>query len=316
MNAMQAVSVSLYYMRITERRKLDPLVVDNFDGAHDLLDIIHDALKEYQGNSVEIKGGSRRTYITNDLKRKGRIIDGSVEVGTSGYTASIKDVDTNEERFRQLPNQAAMIPLYFRFWVPKAEKFALASFQHYGDTGCKSSMDSILSGSFGRKFEEYTFAMRQVVPAQYAEQLIKSGALKELRFIQYGVGKDIANIYGGQSLPPGTANAEIRVVARNANTVPLTRWINEKLQRRPKVKVQQGSLELEPFKYDDFRMRVNINGKDKMLKMGEFIRMNSRMDVTQEVSIGADGHPTRKSISDICAALMAQITKEDAGITP
>lgn len=310
---MQAVSVSLYYMRVAERRKFEPLPVDKFGGTHDLLDVVHGALQEYQGNSVEIKGGTRRTYITNDLRRKGRIIDGSVEVGTSGYTASIKDVATNEERFRQLPSQAAMIPLYFRFWVPKGERFALAAFQHYGDTGCKSSMSSILSDYFSSKFEDYTFAIRQVVPGQYAEQVIKNGALKELRFTQYGVGKDIANMFGGQSLPPGTANAEIRVVARNTNNLPLTKWISQRLHRRPKI--QQGSLELEPFRYDDFRMRVTINGKDKMLKMGEFIRMNSRIDVTGEVAMGEDGHPTRKSISEICEALMAQITKEDAGIT-
>ena len=83
---MLGVSVSLYYLRVTERRKQEPLVLSNFDGKTDLLDVVHNALKEYQDNSVEIKGGTRRTYITNDLTRKDRIIEGSVEVGNSGYT--------------------------------------------------------------------------------------------------------------------------------------------------------------------------------------------------------------------------------------
>ena len=310
---MQGVSVSLYYMRVTERRKLAPLVVEAFDGSTDLLKVVHDALEEHQGNSVEIKGGTRRTYITNDLKRKDRVIEGSVEVGNSGYTASIKDVATNKERFKQLPSQAAMIPLYIRFWVPKAERFALAAFQHFGDAGCKSSMNSILQDYFHSKFPEYTFALRQVVPQQYAEQVVKSGAIKELRFIQFGVGNDIANMYGGSGLPPGVANLEMRVVTRNNNELAVTQWIRQALHGRPKL--QKGPLELDSFKCDDFRMRVKVNGKDKILKIRDFVRLNSRIDVSQEVSMGADGHPTRKSISEICAALMAQISKEDTGIT-
>lgn len=308
-----SLSVSLYYMRVTERRKPEPQILNAFDGSTDLLDVVHDALKEHQGNSVEIKGGTRRTYITNDLKRKKRVLEGSVEVGNSGYTASIKDVKTNKEMFKQRPDQAHMIPLYVRFWVPEKQRFALAALQHYGDAGCKSSMNSILLGYFHNKFSDYTFAMRQVVPKQYAEKVVKNGAIKELRFIQYGVGKDIANMYGGKGLPAGVANMEVRVVAQNNNQLGWTQWMSQAIQGK-RVNLQKGAIEVDSFKCDDFRMRVNFNGKDKMLKVEDFIRLNSRIDVSGEVSMGADGHPDRESISQICEALMAQITKEDTGI--
>jgi hypothetical protein len=300
-------------MRITERRKPDPLVLSAFDGKTDLLAVIHDALKEYQGNSVEIKGGTRRTYITNDLNRKKRVLDGTVEVGNSGYTASIKDVATNKEMFKQLPTQAHMIPLYLRFWVPEKQRFAVAAFQHYGDTGCKSSLNTIISGYFHKRFEDYTFALRQVLPSGYMDKVAASGAIKELRFIQHGVGSDFANMYGGNGLPAGTANVELRVVARKNNQLAWTQWIQQAL-RSGRPKLRKGPIEADEFKCDDFKMKVNYKGKDRILKVRDFLRLNSRIDVSGEVEMTADGHPDRDSISGICEALMEQITEEDTGI--
>jgi len=309
---MQSVSVSLYNLKITERRKSEPLIVDSFDGSTDLLNVILDALKEHQGNSVEIKGGTRRTYITNDIKKKDRIVDGRVEVGDSGFTASIKDVTTSKEHFKQLPTHASMIPLYIRFWVPSGERFALAALQHYGETGCKSSLNSILMNHFHQKYEDYSFRMRQVVPGPYAEEVMTKGAIKELRFIQYGVGSDIANMYGGGSLPPGIANCEMRIVARKENQLVWTDWLRRAVRGR--LKMQKGPMEIDSFECDDFRMRVNINGKDKVVKIRDFVRLNSRMDISDVVEFGPDGHPKRRSIGEVCAGLMAQITRDDPGI--
>lgn len=309
---MQGVSVSLYAMRVTERRKSDLLKLDSFDGSSDLLDVISEALKEHQGNSVEIKGGTRRTYITNDLKRADRVLDGHVEVGDSGYTASIKNVQTSKEEFKQRPTHAAMIPLYVRFWVPTGQTFALAAFQHFGDTGCKSSMNSILLGRFHQRYPDYTFALRQVLPSGYAQEVLKKGAIKELRFIQHGVGKDLADIYGGSALPPGVANFEMRVVARKNNKLDWTDWISKAVQGSPKVR--KGMLELDSFECNDFRIRVNINGKDRVLKVHDLIRLNSRIDVTNEIVRGRDGHPRRDSISEVCEGLMAQVAKDNPGI--
>lgn len=303
----QTICVSLYTLRVTERRKRDPVVLSSFDGRTDLVKEIYDCLSEHQGNALGIRGGSRQVYVSNDLRNTGRIIEGLVEVGNSGFTASIKEITTGVENYRQRPTEASMIPLYLRFWIPKGQRFGIAAFQHFGDAGCKSAIHDILTSRFREKHEDFTLTLRHVVPKTYAEEVLASGAIKEYRFIQYGVPDDVANMYGGDGLPVGTANVELRVVARKGARLGWTKLISNILQGRKKV---QGALELDSFKCDEFRMRININGRERMLKVGDFLKMNSRIDVTDVVEIGRDGHPTFESISVACERLAAEVARD------
>ncbi len=310
----QSVSLSLYALRVTERRKNEHLSVDAFDGSTDLLGFIYDSLLEFQGNSMGIKGGTRSVYITNDLNKNGRVIDGHVEVGNSGFTASIKDVSTGRENYRQKTTDAAMIPLHFRFWVPKGQPFGLTALQHYGDSGCKTAISDILTDSFNEKHPDHTLKIRQVVPKAHAREVIENGGIKELRFTQFGVQSDIADLYGGASLPPDAANVELRVVAKRENHLAWTEWMMKAIDGKgSRIK---GALEIDSFKSDRFQMRINYNGKEKTLKVGELLQLNSRIDVSDLVEYGADGHPTRKTISDAAAALLSQITSDDLGVKP
>lgn len=311
--AEKTISVSLYVIRVTERRKRDPLVLSRFDGTTDLIRFIHDTLAEHQGNALGIRGGVRQVYVTNELKNSGRVVEGRVEVGNSGITASIKEIATGVENYRQKPTEAAMIPLYMRFWVPKGQRFGIAAFQHLGDAGCKSAIEDILFARFRERHEDFTLTFRHVVPSEYADELLKSGAIKEYRFVQFGVPGDIADLYGGQSLPAGTANVELRVVAKRGAQLGWTERIRRIIFGKDQI--GGGALELDSFKCDDFRLRININGKDRMLKVGEFLKMNSRIEVTEEVEIGRDGHPTFESISSICESLGAKVAR-DLDVSP
>lgn len=105
---------------------------------------------------------------------------------------------------------------------------------------------------------------------------------------------------------------ELRVVSRNNNRLAWTSWITQAIKGHANLRA--GPLELDSFKCDDFRMKVSVKGKDKLLRIGEFLKLNSRIDVTGEIAIGPNGHPKRRSIEEICEALMAQITMEDTGI--
>lgn len=163
-NMSQSVSISLYALRITRRRTSDPLPVATFDGTTDLYDLIYKFLIQHQGNSIDIKGGTRSVYITNDLNKSDRIIQGQVEVGNSGFTASIKDIQTGQENYQQKVTEAAMIPLHFRFWIPKDQLFGLTAMQHFGDAGCKTALSNIITQGFHDNFPDYTLSLRQVLP--------------------------------------------------------------------------------------------------------------------------------------------------------
>jgi hypothetical protein len=303
----QTISVSLYTLRITERRQKDPLPVGEFDGKSDLFSIIHEALSEHQGNEPGIKETTRRIYVTNDLARKGRTLDGRVEVGDSGYTASLKDIATGKENYRQKTTDARLLPLYFRFWIPKKQPYGFVAFQHFGDAGCKTAIESIISSNFQQKHPEYTFAMRQRIPSDYADEVLTTGGIKEFRFIQFGVNKDIADMYGGASVPPGTANVEVRIIAKRKSTLNSTKMIMDAIKNR---QLSARGFELDNFQCNDFRITVNVKGKDRVLRVGEFLKMNSRIEVTDIVDIGRDGHPSRESIADACEALIREVAED------
>lgn len=251
-------------------------------------------------------------YVTNDLAKKGRTLDGRVEVGESGFAASIKDVATGKENYRQKVNEAAMIPLYYRFWIPKGQRYGFAAFQHFGDAGCKTALETIISSYFLDKYKDYTLRIRQRIPSAYADTVIKTAGIKELRFIQFGVNKDIADMYGGASISPGTANVEVRIVAQKKSTINPTKLIRDAIMGDGS---KQKGFELENFQSNDLRITVNFKGKDRVLRVGTLLKMNSRIEVTELVEIGSDGHPSRKSVAEACEALIIQVAK-DMDIAP
>lgn len=114
------IHVSLYIARVHERGETQHLAMDKLGGSVDFIKLVFDAMRSRHNQFVPLSGGNRRLQITDDLRRSGRVVDGVLDVGESGHTSIMKDQNSGIERYRRLPTDVEMIPLYFRAWSRRA----------------------------------------------------------------------------------------------------------------------------------------------------------------------------------------------------
>lgn len=298
-----SISVTTYTMRIGKKGKTDTENVSNFDGGKDLLDIIFNVLKEAQNLSVELQTTVKKFAVSNDLQKHDRVIDTIVEVGAHGYTAALRDVKSNEVSYNRKTTDAEMLPLYVRFFVPKGQKYAIFAVQNFSEIGCKTPISELLMDYFDKNHADYSLRIRNAVPSGVIEGMLKNGLVKELRFVNHGIPKDIAEKVGATNISQTSTEMQISLKAKRGFDAGFSSYVQGIFSGNN----DSSLLELDNFETNNFKVIVDVGGRNKTLTYKKFVRVNSRVEVSGDVELGIDGHPIRTSIENICSAIIMRI---------
>ena len=308
----QIITVSLYSFRVTHRGKDKDLQnLDKIGGTADLFQILKGLFEGLNGTIVGTHEAVRQLSLPKALfvDENARVIYGNVEVGTSGYGSSIKDLSSGTENYRRKITDSEMLPLHIRFWIPKGEKYGILALQNFGELGCKTLLTTqILSRWDQIKDNNFMLRIREIIPQSVYHDLIHNRTVTKIRLIHHGVPSDIADAYNGKALDPTLGTLELSINSKRGSDLGAKKFVESLFSKGFSPK---GTIEIDNFEAHEVKIELkDQDNRKQTVSFADILRVHSRLNVTDQVVLGPEGHPTEESISNICRALIVKTAKE------
>jgi hypothetical protein len=197
-----------------------------------------------------------------------------------------------------------MFPFYFLFSIPEKKDEGVVILQRTGQFGIRKLVGQELRSLFEQKYPAYTASIQPLIPEEVVRKTLERGIVTKLRFIHFGVYKDIADAYDKHDHREEVGNMQLVVSARRGKSLPLIGRVKDVLSKKREL---QSMIELPAFPYETVRVEVNVNGRKRTVDLGNLARARAYYDVDQDVKRGLNGQPVFKSIDTVARDLLAEI---------
>lgn len=255
--------------------------------------------------------GKRTTHQNNNIERswrlepqpdQGRARHGLVRYGTFGYSSTIVDPNDNNVLYDRAAGDVEEIPLYYQFWVPDRGNFGFAALQSFRDRSCVSQVLGELSREFNQRHDHLRLTVSKVMPVN--DEVYRNAPVKKLILSKKRVPKDRAEIL--RNLPPEELNVELSFAVRRNGRFGIFSDV------APQIRQARGgaAFVFDGIEFDEASAMVAIG--NTYMKVGIVGPSNNAgvIDVTDDVALGEDQHPTPTSISAITTQVIGSFREQ------
>ncbi len=300
---MAKVSLVGYSIRIRRARTKDYLNLYRFDGNSDLFDVF----KQYFSNSTngpnsqyaveDVPNTDNKTISIGTVSDTGRrMLEGVIRTGDYGYKTPIVNRQSKRLSYTRDTEDTELAPLYFLLYVPDKgdvplENMGIAVFQRFRKNGLKGVFVAHFSHYFEQRFPDYTVEMIPLTPEEVISSFEK-GEIKSAKLISHSLTGDLADYY--------TTNDEDRgrVVLGFDGGSFHPRFIDNLIKILKHDLPIRKIIESDWISTDEIKTRVEINGAEKTFTIKEEgTEITPGIDISDEVSYGSDGFPTKQSLN-------------------
>ena len=151
-----------------------------------------------KANTVDVQ---EKTWGMNEVScdRPGNSV-GTVAYGRYGYAATLKNISTGEQTYRRSRDESEELNLYYRFWLPDGEKFALAAFESFSGKSCISLIFDALKQFFESQNSGYGLRIRRLMPTGASERIYAGRPVKNLTLVSRKPPSDLADqLFAGKA---------------------------------------------------------------------------------------------------------------------
>jgi hypothetical protein len=306
---MKSIMLAVYGVRVkAAHTRRDFEVLDSFsEKGSDLFEVLCDILQARKAQ-VYRKQDTQQVLQVGKVNASKRHIEGLVQIGQYGSESEIRNLDHwTEVAYKKLVRDVDLQPFYFLFDIPEGKNLGLLLVQRTGVEGVQAVLDEALHESFVGDYPDHRLKMAQLVPDKLLRQLQSEDTkLTEIKFIRHDIARDITTVLG----PAGTEQTAgtMELIVRPKQPV-IARAFRQFVDRNRGT----GSiLELEEtrFQYDNVKIKVEIDGKERTMDLADPKKIRATFDITADVKFSPTGHPTFKSISDVAMELLEDLKGE------
>lgn len=255
--------------------------------------------------------GKRTTLQNNNIERSWRLVPevddgrsrhGIVRYGTYGYTSDIINPEDNEVLYNRNATDVEEIPLYYKFWVPENGNFGFAALQSFRERSCVVQVLGELAREFNQRYDHVRLTPRKVMPANDA--VYRNAPVKKLILSKKRVPKDRAEIL--RNLPPEELNVELSFSVRRNGRFGVFADV------APQIRGAHGgaAFVFDGIEFDEASAMVAIG--QSYMKVGIVGPSNNAgvIDITDEVVLGLDQHPTLASVSEVTTRVIGDFREQ------
>lgn len=282
----------------------------NFDGqGSDLFIVFNDYLQRRRVIDPLANEGARKVLrvTRSENPQRTRNISGIIEAGDYGFTSRLYDTDQNLFSYNRRTVEAELLPYFFITQLPRQVDEGVLVLQRTGQYGIRT----LLSQDFDREFSELYPSRRieinPLIPQQMIQDYLLNGRIAKIRLVKFSISSDIAENYDVGDHEESLGYEEHVIVAQRRHNIPLVGRIREFLnQERNLTRI----VEIQNFEYNNVKIEVELNGNRRTIDLSHLERLRAQYDVTEDVEIGPDGHPTFASIDNFSVGLLNDISAE------
>ena len=294
-----SITITPYAIRISDTSNGAFRRLDNLQGNINFIQLLSNYL-DIRSQTKSVNNLTEHvlkvlSYETNNHN----LVDGILQGGAYGFAAEIEHLNTGRI-FRRTVDDCEYLPFFFSVTTRPGQNEALLLLQRFGTFGAKSILKDDLACYIERNFHDSRLFINPIVSDDYIQDII-GGHIKSLTCIRYNVPEDVANDLGFEDHQEDTATMEMKVKATRDHFLSIPGWM------RDVINGWQGHgrmIEVNGIEYSDVKLNIDIGGKKtKTVKLSDLRKVRMNIDVTEDIRIGPDGHPTIDSLRRVVADL-------------
>lgn len=283
-----AVSLYVYRMRIFEANARTPLPFDDSRIAQRLPDFLSNFVAGYA--KIKEDHERQRTWFFDPPKHAADgEISGYIRYGTFGFESELFDTKTKKKQYDRKSTDFEQIELYYQFWCPEDEDFALVAFQSFSGRSCIGYVTTALQEEFRSKNKGLTLRIDKVSPQLVDKATFANSDVKQVTLIKRSASTDLADLHGA-SKKPTEVEIEVRVTAKSGSFGKFGKLDTTSLRN------DAGVYAIGTTPFQKAVATVNFNGKPRRVGVFGDNGNAGAFDVTDDVDFGPNGHPVYKSI--------------------
>lgn len=294
------IALATYSLRILPKTGKDrsyERLRDFADGSGDLLKYLVEFLNGLREPWHD--ADNRALHGVEDLQAEGDAVWGLLKSGEHGYTASLVDVKSLDEKYRRGTDDAEMIPFYFRVVVPPRSRVGLLMIAREGTRSAYGAFRAALSTRFHERWPGYAVEFGNHVPRQ-ALEILRSGRVTKIQIRHYELPKDKIDAWRlGENISE-LADATLTIKAKRG------RWLRQPgfLKRFTQDNaVGEVIVEDDGGEYEQMAVTLRKGGVQRTVRFSDPTKILPYLDISQDVEQGDDGHPVFESIHQYCVSL-------------
>lgn len=300
---MAVTSLVIHQIKVRKDHSRTDCLVAKYDGKNDLF-------VEF-GNYL---GARRQKIWAPSLEKKvlkiasfstsGRYIAGRMQSGDYGYRAELLNVKSGSIDYTQTPSHSALQPFYFLLHVPTDQRVAFAITQRSGIYGATGAFQSDFEEYFHKKAQEYHVKFEVAIPEAMVREFLESGEIMRIRFLSKTAPKEIEDVVRSGGIKE--LQSELIISAKKGAALKLKNAVLNAVQSRQDIR---SYITLSDFKYDDVKIEFKNGKKKKTMRLTDVLQLRPEIDISNDVVIDSNGHPTFESVDNIAREWLGSLLK-------
>jgi hypothetical protein len=295
------IGIAVYTVRIREKYKDEKFrlgaVTPPF---HEMLQAFFRVLSREHAHDEEGQLLQRVTHLEHDK----RSFWGIIESGEYGYAAEGINVGTKKQSYQRNPDDAELLPFYFRIYANPDNDTAVLMLQRHGPRGIYSAFVREMRRFWDGTYVKYQLDFGHLVPAKVLQELTEGG-VRSIKVVSYNVPSDLYDRFRflGNMRDPGEITVEFRA-KKKALLFPAA-WTKRN------AKVDGPIMELPAnLRPGYIQVGVEYKGKTRTMKLDDPERVAPYIDATEALKMEDTGHPNYTSINRYCDDLMDDVLSQ------
>lgn len=302
---MPNIYLTAYTVRLIDKNTGQRQQIHNFFQGQDLFTVMRHYLNLLENEPILLEDAQKSFRITRNVPDPtNRKISGIAHNGDYGYSSEIRNIQTNEVTYNRTIEDAELLPFYFLVHLPRGANEGVLVLQRFGVNGIKTVFTDYFREIFSEVYPDTFFDIYPLTPQSVIDEVINNGRFTKIRFIRHGVPTDIADIYSadGDLEEEGYFEQSIQVKRKGSLRIGerLTQFLNG---QRPITAIYE-----LPYDYETVKVEVELNGRYRTIDLAHLERFRANYDISDEVEMGANGHPTFESIDSSALRLLDDLT--------
>jgi len=321
--------------------------VDNFGNGSDLFNVFKEYLN-YRANRPSIDKDSKKIAYISDLwieddqiiedreevsnqledreevsnqseieetkeKKDGRMLRGIIGSGEYGYGSVILDAANNcAKSYEKSITEADSFPYYFLIKIPKNTNEGVLMLERFKTLGIKTTFFNDFREYFRRTYPNFDIKINYATTAGIIKHWMFNGRVTKVKFIQFTVPKNMEEIYDVQNHGEVLGYVETNMIAtRNSDLsdIPVLNRLFRMVNPNFKIEDAKNMIEISDMSYDNLKFESTMGKNRRTFDLSHLDKVLPYYDISSEVTIDNNGHPSFESIDTIAKEYLKDISK-------
>lgn len=288
------IGLRIYKVQVYHNHKAQMLTDDR--GPADILNFVRNCSAAFSKKPLD-DGASKvvRFEPSADFKNSAH---GLLKYGKYGYGSEVEDRRSGVVEHIRTVDQADTIPLYYRFWFAAGKSYGLIGLQSFGGSSCVDIVNRALVNTHEIMHPDWRLTTAKLMPndsSLYGNKVVRSVQLVKKNSDQNIVEKALR-----PSDSDTKVDVELSLKARGKGNFGKLKDLGDKVG---------GHLEIGGLEFTGVFASVKVGSTFKKIGVLGVSSTAGVIDLTDDVVLDTNKHPTLKSVSDETSRHIADFAK-------